>query len=79
MRRKIIAVDFDGTIATIKKFPEIGEPIQSTIKQLKREQAKGARLILWTCRANERLDAAVEWCKEQGLEFEAVNENLPDI
>ena len=76
---KIIAVDFDGTLATVKKFPAIGEPIQSTIELLKHEQEKGARLILWTCRANERLDAAVEWCKAQGLHFDAINENLPDI
>ena len=57
----------------------IGEPIESTITELKREKANGTRLILWTCRADERLQAAVEWCKTQGLEFEAVNENLPDI
>ena len=75
---KIIAVDFDGTLA-ISKFPDIGKPIQNTIALLKKEQKKGARLILWTCRANEHLAAAVEWCKQQGLHFEAVNENLPDI
>ena len=78
MRSKIIAVDFDGTIVT-NKFPDIGEPIESTITELKREKANGTRLILWTCRTDERLQAAVEWCKSQGLEFEAVNENLPDI
>ena len=76
--RKIIAVDFDGTLAE-NKFPEIGNPIPSTIAKAKREQEKGARLILWTCRINERLTAAVEWCARQGLHFEAVNENLPDI
>ena len=76
--RKIIAVDFDGTIAE-NKFPDIGEPIHGTIALLKIEQEKGARLILWTCRADGRLTAAVEWCKSQGLRFEAVNENLPDI
>ena len=78
MRAKIIAVDFDGTIVT-NKFPGIGEPIESTITKLKKEKEKGARLILWTCRADERLQAAVDWCKVHGIEFEAVNENLPDI
>lgn len=36
-------------------------------------------LILWTCRVGEPLKFAVEWCKEQGVEFDAVNENLPRI
>ena len=75
---KIIAVDFDGTLAE-NKFPEIGEPIHSTISLVKREQKKGARLILWTCRKDERLTAAIEWCAARGLHFEAANENLPDI
>ena len=75
---KIIAVDFDGTLC-VNKFPEIGDPILSVIARVKAEQEKGSRLILWTCRINERLTAAIEWCAEQGIHFEAVNENLPDI
>jgi hypothetical protein len=76
--KKIIAVDFDGTLC-INKFPEIGDPIPYTIERVKEEMAKGTRLILWTCRIGERLTAAVEWCAAQGIRFEAVNENLPDI
>ena len=76
--RKIIAVDFDGTIVT-NKFPDIGEPIWSTYNALLSEQWEGARLILWTCRRDEQLTAAVNWCKALDLEFEAVNENLPEI
>jgi len=78
MKAKIIAVDFDGCLCT-NKFPDIGEPIFETINRAKLEQASGARLILWTCRRDERLTAAVEWCKYLNLHFEAVNENLPDI
>ena len=78
MKNKIIAIDFDGTLC-VHAFPEIGEPIPETIAQAKEELRNGTRLILWTCRCNERLSAAVEWCAGQGLRFEAVNENLPDI
>ena len=39
----------------------------------------GAKIILWTCRVGEMLDKAVNWCSEHGLEFDAVNENLPHI
>ena len=37
---------------------------------------RGAQLVLWTCREGQRLKEAVEWCRAQGLEFDAVNENI---
>ena len=74
---KIIAVDFDDTLCE-NAWPGIGEPIQEVLAAVKAEQAKGAKLILWTCRRGKPLDKAVEWCSAQGLEFDAVNENLPE-
>lgn len=78
MNSKIIAVDFDGTLCE-NKWPEIGEPKFGTIMYLKKEQKNGAKLILWTCRVGEMLENAVAWCTEHDLEFDAVNENLPEI
>ncbi len=75
---KIIAVDFDGTLS-IGKWPDIGEPNVRLIEDLKLRRQRGDKLILWTCRTNELLTAAVEWCRAFGLEFDAVNENLPEI
>lgn len=78
---KIIAVDFDGTIVE-NKFPEIGEIKQnhvlglSMIEILKHMQECGMKLILWTCRTGKLLDEAVNFCKEQGLIFDAVNDDL---
>ena len=40
---------------------------------------KGHKLILWTCRTGKALDEAVRWCEGHGLEFDAINENLPEI
>lgn len=77
MKNKIIAVDFDGTLCE-SKWPEIGEPKKAVINYIKTRQKNGDKLILWTCRTGEQLDAAVKWCQEQGLIFEAVNENHPD-
>lgn len=76
--RKIIAVDFDGCLCE-NAWPGIGRPNTPVIEALLKEQEKGAHLILWTCRHDELESEAVEWCREQGLEFEAVNQNLPDI
>ncbi len=78
MNSCIIAVDFDGTICK-NRYPEIGEPINKTILYLKEKQKKGAKIVLWTCRVDELLDAAVKWCRNKGLIFDAVNENLPEI
>lgn len=73
-----IAVDFDGTIVK-HKYPQIGEEIPFAIDTLKLIQTKlKHHLILWTVREGELLDAAVEFCRERGLEFYAVNQNHPD-
>lgn len=76
--RKIIAVDFDGTLCE-NKYPEIGEPNEYVIRELIKRQEEGAALILWTCRTSDRLIDAVKWCSEHGLIFDCVNENLPEI
>jgi hypothetical protein len=77
----IIAVDFDGTIAA-DCFPNIGEPLFFSIESLKKIREAGNKLILWTCREDSTdrkyLSEAVEFCRAQGLEFDAVNENIPN-
>lgn len=75
---RIITVDFDGCMCE-DRWPEIGAPIEGTIRRLKEEQAAGSKLILWTCRTGEQLTAALAWSAEQGVTFDAVNDNLPEI
>lgn len=78
MENNIIAVDFDGTLCE-NKYPEIGEPNMELIDFLMNCQLNGDKVILWTCRNEEQTKAAVDWCSEKGLVFDAVNENLPEI
>lgn len=76
--KRIYAVDFDGTLAETK-FPEIIAPISNMIdfcKELKKD--RNNILILWTCRCGEDLAAAVEYCRDCGLEFDFINENVPE-
>ena len=77
-RAPIIAVDFDGTLCE-NEWPGIGETKWETVQALIAAQAAGARLILWTNRVGARLAEAVEWCRQRELEFDAVNENLPEV
>lgn len=74
---KIIAVDFDGTLAHTD-YPTIISPNTQVIEFCKWAKNKGSALILYTCREGEDLEDAVEWCKEHGLIFDAINDNLPD-
>jgi len=75
---KIIAVDFDGCLC-VNKWPEIGRANRELVNGLIARRAAGDKLILWTCREGKALDEAVEWCKARGLEFDAVNANLPEM
>ncbi len=75
---KIIAVDFDGTLCE-NNWPGIGAPNEELIEYLRNRKKDGDKLILWTCRVEDMLQKAVEWCKERNLVFDAVNENLPEI
>ena len=73
-----IAVDFDGTIVE-HEYPKIGKPIPFAIDVLKKLQYEEHHmLILWTVREGTLLDEAVEYCKNKGLEFYAVNKNFPE-
>ena len=75
-RPTIIAVDFDGCLCQ-NAWPEIGEAREDVIRALLERQKHGAKIILWTCRVGERLAAAVQWCADHGIAFDAVNANLP--
>jgi hydroxymethylpyrimidine pyrophosphatase-like HAD family hydrolase len=72
-----IAVDFDGTIVE-HKYPAIGEEMLFAFETLKQLKKQGHTLVLWTYRAGRELDEAVEYCRENGLEFYAVNKNYPE-
>lgn len=65
----IIAVDFDGCLASAGTWPEVGEPNEALINWLICLRKRGDKVILWTCRADEALHKAVEFCKVHGLEY----------
>ena len=74
----ILGIDFDGTLCE-HTYPAIGKSNMQLINKLKILKENGHKLILWTCRDGIKLDEAVEWCKKLGLEFDAINDDLPEI
>ena len=73
----IIAVDFDGTIVE-HRYPSIGKELPFAIETLRKLAEEGHRLILWTVREGQYLNDAVEFCRNRGLEFYAVNRDYPE-
>ena len=74
----IRAIDCDGTLCT-NCFPDMGEPNIAVINYAKACKMAGDKLILFTCRGGKDLETALAWCANQGLEFDAVNDDLPDV
>lgn len=72
-----IAVDFDGTIVT-HKYPAIGDELPFATETLKMLIEDRHKLILWTVREGELLQQAVDWCKERGVVFFAINKDYPE-
>jgi hypothetical protein len=72
-----IATDFDGTIVT-HEYPRIGTEIPFATDTLKMLIEEHHRVILWTVREGHLLDEAVEWCRERGVEFYAINRDYPE-
>lgn len=73
----IIAVDFDGTIVE-HRYPEIGRELPFATETLRMLIKEHHKLILWTVREGKLLQEAIDWCKERGVEFYAVNKDYPE-
>ena len=73
--KPIVAVDFDGTLSLDSQYPDIGRFNTSLYEALMKLRSIGWSIVLWTCREGKELKEAVEWCKMNGLEFDAINEN----
>ena len=71
-------MDFDGTLCE-NNWPEIGRENRKMLKVLPLLRKLGVLLVLWSCREEDDLVDAVEWCRERGVEFDAVNENCPCV
>ncbi|MBR6720897.1 MAG: hypothetical protein IKL63_02055 [Alistipes sp.] len=72
--KMIIAVDFDGTCVE-HDYPYIGMDAEGAVDVLRELVAKGHRLILFTMRSGDKLEAAVKWFKERKVELWSINTN----
>lgn len=73
-KQPIVAVDFDGTIVT-PEFPNIGRLRAGAKEALLRLQEMGYYVIIWSCRDGDWVTKAQDFLREQGIPFDAFNEN----
>lgn len=78
MLRKVISVDFDGTLCT-SNYPYTGKQKwihKLLLKWILRQQKKGTIIILNTLRTDSIiLSRAIEWCNTKGFYPDYINEN----
>lgn len=81
--KKIVAVDFDGTITIKDNRIWCNDTYTNDIfnenvlvTNWLRHNRNNFYLILWTCRTGEALINAIQFCNEIGITFDAVNENI---
>ena len=68
--------DFDGHLC-YSNWPD--SVSQQSTYRLSQNGAGAVTNSSSDCRAGDALSKAVEWCQHHGLEFDAVNDNLPEI
>ncbi len=69
-----IAIDFDGTCVE-HDYPAVGMDVEGAVDTLRALNKRGHRLILYTMRSGEKLEAALKWFKERKITLWAVNRN----
>lgn len=72
-KRKVIAIDFDGTITDETPYPITGKIRPEAVRVIKRLQ-KEYDCVLWTCRWGADLTEAINLLAWSGLVFEYINE-----
>ena len=72
-----IAVDFDGTVVE-NNYPDIGKEKPFAFYVLLNLMQRGHDLILCTKRTGKQLQDAIDFCRERGVEFYAINKDCPD-
>lgn len=78
MRIKTVCVDFDGTCVD-HRYPDIGPDAPMAGPILRALVANGVRLILWTMRSGDELQAAVDWFRTRKIPLFGVNSNPEQV
>lgn len=73
----ILAIDFDGTIVE-DRYPQIGELKPGALEYINKLKQDGFWIIIWTCRAGDKLTEALTFLQKEGIRWDLVNQNMPE-
>lgn len=74
----ILGIDFDGTMVE-HEYPKLGPPVPGAIEALHEFISQGHKLILWTMRSGEKLNEAIQYFDDHGIELYGINKNPEQI
>jgi ribonucleotide monophosphatase NagD (HAD superfamily) len=74
-KKKIIAIDFDGTIVE-NKFPEIGELLPGALEALE-ELSQHFKIIIWTSRSGKGLEDMKDFLEKNDISYDSINDIIP--
>lgn len=78
---KVVAIDFDGTLVYGAEFPNIGKLNTHLVNELYGDNGKykDYKKILFTHRTGQALIDACNFCADNGIYFDAVNDDIPEV
>lgn len=78
MKNLILAIDFDGTIAT-DSFPEVGELRENADVVIRKLYEDGHSIIINTCRTGKYEGLAEYFLQKNNIPYHFINSNLPRV
>jgi hypothetical protein len=57
------------------EYPSIGADVPNAVSVLRRLNANGVKIILWTIRSGDFLLDAIHWFRERDIELWSINKN----
>jgi hypothetical protein len=74
----VLAIDFDGTIAT-PSFPEVGALKEDADVFIRKLYNEGHYIIINTCRSGKQEGLAEDFLNAHNIPYHYINSNLPEL
>tara|TARA_R110000796_G_scaffold59008_1_gene135905 strand:- start:1024 stop:1386 length:363 start_codon:yes stop_codon:yes gene_type:complete len=78
MKKLVLAIDFDGTIAELA-FPEVGALRKDADKVIRQLYSDGHSIVINTCRSGRHEGMAQDFLEENNIPYHIINSNLPEL
>lgn len=78
--KRIVAIDFDGTITETNEFPNIGKARKDASFYINKWKKEGFIIIIWTCRSEpDDLNNVRNFLLNNNIPYDYINENYEEM